>query len=86
MTFRSDANTYVPSAIDKWTQETERLLDQVGQSVSDVENRGLHPALLCSGQLRPVLRRLLQSSRAGRCRDSVRRNRQICATWVPVVI
>lgn len=25
--FRSDANTYVPSAIDKWTQETERLLD-----------------------------------------------------------
>lgn len=41
---------------------TERLLDQVGSTVSDIENRGLHPALLCSGQLRPVLRRLLQSS------------------------
>lgn len=41
---------------------TERLLDQVGVTVGEVENRGLHPALLCSGQLRPVLRRLLQSS------------------------
>ncbi|MEE3259422.1 MAG: extracellular solute-binding protein [Candidatus Latescibacterota bacterium] len=25
--FRSDTNTYVPAAVDKWSQETERLLD-----------------------------------------------------------
>lgn len=41
---------------------TEQLLDATILTVADVENRGENPVLVCSAQLRPVLRRLLMSS------------------------
>jgi flagellar biosynthesis protein FlhA len=41
---------------------TELLLDATILTVAEVENRGESPVLVCSAQLRPVLRRLLMSS------------------------
>jgi flagellar biosynthesis protein FlhA len=41
---------------------TEQLLDSAILTVAEVENRGDAPVLVCSAQLRPILRRLFASS------------------------
>ena len=40
----------------------ERIVSRVAALVTDVENRGVRPVLVCSGPLRPALRKLLRGA------------------------
>ena len=42
---------------------TEALLDSMGRAVRDAEEMGHRPVIVCSGQLRPAVRRLVASGR-----------------------
>ena len=40
----------------------ERVVTRVGELVHEIENRGMRPVLVCSGPLRPSLRKLVKTS------------------------
>lgn len=40
----------------------ERVVSRVGELVHEIENRGMRPVLVCSGPLRPSLRKLIKTS------------------------
>lgn len=40
----------------------ERIVARVAALVNDIENRGIRPVLVCSGPLRPALRKLLRGA------------------------
>jgi flagellar biosynthesis protein FlhA len=48
--------------LDMDPRRTEQLLDALGRTVSRAQERGHRPIVVCSGQLRPVVRRLVTAS------------------------